>query len=709
MRVFYCLVLLSFSLINVSGMSMSYERYHDYLGFYTCNRQIKKSITFCGKLSNYTCLCSNSNSLATYAGCLSHNHRNTTKQKRKLVSFCAHYGNVEVDSNWYDSAIANYIANGKYASEIENFNKSVPLKVPFKFTNAQLDLYAAAYVQYLNNYDNSVYYGASLLGYWLLVMCASSLFYWSKFLFPQLTKKLTYTPISIWRKYISVPATFTKKKCQEQRCFKFFDFLIPTRFESIVIAGFYILVIIVHLINMEFIKGDPFLLNKYDAQIRYVADRTGIVATVMMPLVFLFAGRNNFLQWITGWNYNTFMTYHRHIARVMFMLIVIHAVCYTIRLKATYAQDMKETYLIWGVIATVCGGIILFQALLYFRRNWYETFLLIHIVMAALFVAGTWIHVVDFGYVWFVYPTVAVWCFDRLVRIIRLIYFGFPVAEVKLLTDDNSEEVVLRVIIPKPKYWKSIAGGHVFIHFLKPAYFWQSHPFTFVDSTVSDGHIVCYCKIKAGITRALYQMLMNTPDRCMPIRVGVEGPYGESTPARYADTCVFIAGGNGIPGIYSEIVDIANKQQLSKEEGCKRRLKLIWVIRKCNMLLWFHNELANLKNTNIEVTIYVTQATQKDLGDHDNDKFTKSSESLSKSANDTDSSLSTISHAKFIHGRPCLEDIIKQEISESNGSVAFVSCGHPAMVDEIRYQILQNIKNDERKRVDFYEQLQIWA
>ena len=58
-----------------------------------------------------------------------------------------------------------------------------PLKVPFKFTNAELDLYAAAYVQYLSNYDNSVYYGASLLGYWLLVMCASSLFYWSKFLF----------------------------------------------------------------------------------------------------------------------------------------------------------------------------------------------------------------------------------------------------------------------------------------------------------------------------------------------------------------------------------------------------------------------------------------------------------------------------------------------------------------------------------------------
>ena len=50
-------------------------------------------------------------------------------------------------------------------------------------------------------------------------------------------------------------------------------------------------------------------------------------------------------------------------------------------------------------------------------------------------------------------------------------------------------------------------------------------------------------------------------------RVGVEGPYGESTPASLRRYLCFIAGGNGIPGIYSEIVDIANKQQLSKEEG----------------------------------------------------------------------------------------------------------------------------------------------
>ena len=45
--------------------------------------------------------------------------------------------------------------------------------------------------------------------------------------------------------------------------------------------------------------------------------------------------------------------------------------------------------------------------------------------MAAIFVGGTWVHVDILGYVWFVYPAVAVWCFDRLVRIGRLIAFDF--------------------------------------------------------------------------------------------------------------------------------------------------------------------------------------------------------------------------------------------------------------------------------------------
>ena len=39
----------------------------------------------------------------------------------------------------------------------------------------------------------------------------------------------------------------------------------------------------------------------------------------------------------------------------------------------------------------------------------------------------------------------------------------------------------------------------------------------------------------------------------------------------------------------------------------------------------------------------------------------------------------------------------------------FVACGHPAMVDETRYFCSRNVDNPQKKRVDFYEQVQVWT
>ena len=676
-------------------MSMAFEKYGDYMGFYTCNRQIKTSVTFCGKSSGYPCLCTDANSLATYAGCLTHNNRNSTRQLEKLVSFCKRYGGVTVEENWFEDAYENFIVNSKTASEISNFSKSVPLTAPFRFGDQELDLFAEAYKQYLNNYDDSVYYGGSLLGYWLLVMIIYGVVHWTKFLFPGFTKKLTYRPINVWRKYISMPATFGKKKSQEQRIFGYFDFLIPSRIETIVIALFYGLTILVNAIRTGYVDNDPFLGDKYNAQIRYVADRTGIIPTVMMPLIFLFGGRNNFFQWLTGMNFNTFMTYHRHVARVMFALVVVHAACYSVifvRVREDYAGNMKATYMIWGTIATVAGGILLFLGILYIRRRWYEIFMLIHIVMAAIYIAGTWLHVADYGYLCFVYPAIAVWCFDRIVRISRLIAFGFPEANIELLQDNT-----LKVIIPKPSYWKPIPGGHGFIHFFKPSCFWQSHPFTLVESP-NGQNIMLYCKVKGGITHSLYQMLMNIPGRNAKIRVTLEGPYGEPTPAKYADTAVFIAGGNGIPGIYSELTHIAEGLLLES----KKKLKLIWIVKDYTSITWFLNKLEYLNESNIETTIYFTRQNSNSFNDD------KKSDAGSTD-NEMESIRTILSNVEFKEGRPIIGDIVLEEIQVSSGPVAVVACGHPAMVDEVRYSVCQNIENPERKRIDFYEQLQVWS
>ncbi|KGT67375.1 hypothetical protein MEK_04093 [Candida albicans 12C] len=691
-----------------AGKNAKFQLYGDITYFYTCNLQISSSVSYCATPYNATCLCANKNALATYAGCLAFDNRNTTTAVNYMMNYCEENGNVTVEKDWYEKSYQYFLSNAKTEKEIPNFNKTIPIDVPFKLDEAEMKLYERAYKQFLGNYDDSLYYGAGILGYWLLIMCIGAIVNWGKVMFPGLTKKLTSKPINLWRQYVSMPATFRKKKAEELRIFKFFDSLIPSRFESIVIFLFYIVVLMIHAMNMHYVDGDPvFENNKYNSQARNVADRTGITGTIMMPLVFLFSSRNNFLQWLTGWNYSTFVTYHRHIARVMFILIALHSILFTVLLRDDMSE-FSETYMIWGVLATVSGGIILFQAMLFFRRRWYEIFLLIHILFAALYVAGTWIHVDELGYVWFVYPAVAVWCADRVVRIARLVIFGFPKARVSLLADDT-----IKVEIPKPSYWKTIPGGHAFIHFLKPTYFWQSHPFTFVESP-ADTHIILYCKVKGGITHSLYQLLVRSPGQAITMRVGVEGPYGEPTPARYADTAVFIAGGNGIPGIYSEVMDMTRRMP----NETKNAMKLYWIIRDYKSLEWFNDELTLLGNTNIETTIYVTKPDLSNLltGDGSDDTSSKK-ESDSQDMNlESKESLqgvdlvkSRFSHITFKKGRPSIEDIVDLEIKESNGSVAFVACGHPAMVDETRYFCSRNVDNPQKKRVDFYEQVQVWT
>lgn len=56
-----------------------------------------------------------------------------------------------------------------------------------------------------------------------------------------------------------------------------------------------------------------------------------------------------------------------------------------------------------------------------------------------------------------------------------------------------------------------------------------------------------------------------------------------------------------------------------------------------------------------------------------------------------------------------MEHLVRETLAKSKGSVAFVACGHPLMVDELRYQVARSLNEAQGKRVDFFEQLQVWA
>lgn len=401
-----------------------------------------------------------------------------------------------------------------------------------------------------------------------------------------------------------------------------------------------------------------------------------------MPLLIVFGGRNNLLQDFTRWDYSTFITFHRWISRLAFALVVFHAVlysCYT----SDYNHMVRQTYIIWGLIGIFMGGFIMVQGLLWFRRNWYEAFLVLHIIFAAVFLLGLWMHVKDIYGLGFYYYSTCLWVLDRAVRLGRICSFGLPEAEVMLLEDE-----CLKVVVPRPDHWHAVPGGHVFVHFLQWPYFWQSHPFTY---TMDDTHIYLFCKVKDGVTSTLYKELLRHPQRTHSIRVAVEGSYGESTPASRYGTAVFVAGGNGIPGIYAEALDLCRRSS-------KVYIQLIWVVREIKSLAWFYEELRNIENTNIHATIYITQPLAPGYG--------STADMLG-----LDQVRKELPHVTVTCGRPSMAGLVKQSLSAATpkSSLAFIACGHPRMVDDLRAAVVANIDNPTHNRLDYFEQLQVWA
>lgn len=680
-----------------------------------CSYHILRLGTFCEESSgidSYGCLCINKNAMATMSYCYQSSLEGE-KDPLPFLRMCETTYNVTVTSDQFLSSIKNYHLDARIPES------SGIVGHPIKLNDSMILLYKNAYSQYLGNYNWSVDYGKILIGYWIGVVMLAAIGNWAKILFPRIVIKMTGRISNEFRKKISLPAAGGRRKTSEKPFFKVLNMLVPTRAESLILAGFLILTLVLLKRNIHTVENDPVFSSKPSALFRYMAVRASILASEIMPLLILFGGRNNFLQWLTRWDYSTFITFHRWISRLVFMLIVIHVACYSVGFT-DYFEEIRETYLLWGAIATIAGGFIMIQGLLVLRRKWYEMFLFLHIILAALFIGGAWVHVNDLFCFWFYYYSAALWVFDRVIRVGRIASFGFPNAKVILLADET-----LKIIVPTPEHWVSIPGGHAFIHFLTPSCFWQSHPFTYTISPQDPSSIVLFVKVKNGVTRTLYNYLLEHPGKSTYIRVAIEGSYGEKTPASRYDTAVFVAGGNGIPGIYAEVIDLA-----VKSNDLKQALKLVWVVREYKSLLWFYEELLALGDTKIETTIYVTKpesflsledfqsrfhetGIELPIEIHGNGNRNVELGDLSMDGVKDNDFIQKIklelNNIKFVEGRPMMGFLVSDYLYEAQESAAFITCGHPAMVDDLRASVVKNIDNENHKRIDYFEQLQVWA
>jgi len=666
-----------------------------------CQVIFKKNVIFFKKDKAGFCNVKNQPALGTMAMCL-----NVMPHKHAIDYFiedvCAPF-NLTHEAFWasYENATKFAVKN---LTAVPGFNITKPFYYPVAFKNKTLKGAYDSQIGRYFNYNRANIYSWILLGYWFLLVAVAGVCRLTSHMAPKLAQSFNGKASNLYRKYITMPALIGRKKTEHLRFFKVFEAVVPGRIETIYIFVWFVLCVIFNTIDYK--HDSPNSIWKVEAAEigRKIADRTGIMALYFIPQLILFAGRNNFLQWISGWSFARFNVVHHWYGRTTFILMLLHAVGMTYNGKnigaGKYDARNAKPYVRWGYVATIACAIMCVHSLSALRKRNYEGFLLFHNIMGVIVIAGTWIHVADDAFQTTMYAATAVWAFDKTIRLVRLAWFGVRTAEVQLIAGET-----LKVKVPRPSHWKPFPMAHAFIYFFRPSCFWQSHPFTIVDSAVEDNTITFYIKVKGGMTHGLYQYLSTQPEQKALIKCSVEGPYGTKQPLQHYSTVAFLSGGNGIPGLYAGALNLTKK-------STNQKLKLYWIIRHWKSVEWFYEELQRLQSTSVQPIVYVTDYNTP-LEQCFIEKFEESDASSEekKSTEETTTDhvarlKSKLSFVDFRAGRPNVESLIKEEIAESSGSIAFVACGHNSFVDESRKVIVENLP--EGKRVDFYDQMQTW-
>ncbi|OAP64954.1 hypothetical protein AYL99_00926 [Fonsecaea erecta] len=256
----------------------------------------------------------------------------------------------------------------------------------------------------------------------------------------------------------------------------------PTRGQALFIAYLTILNILLCATGYSSRQPNSWWPDDRDREIlTYVTNRTGVLSFANIPLLILYAGRNNVLLWLTNWSHDTFILLHRYVAGIASLQAIIHSLIYLYiyNVDGDHSSESKLPYWYWGAIATIGMSILLPTSILPLRRMLYEAFLLWHIAISVLVVVGCYLHIYDrfdhqWGYEVWIYVAIAVWVFDRLLRIGRFARAGLRYARITIIDQDY-----IRVDI------KGVGGhGHAYLYFPTLTWrVWENHPFS-VASTM---------------------------------------------------------------------------------------------------------------------------------------------------------------------------------------------------------------------------------
>ncbi|KAK8201321.1 ferric reductase like transmembrane component-domain-containing protein [Phyllosticta paracitricarpa] len=398
---------------------------------------------------------------------------------------------------------------------------------------------------------------------------------------------------------------------------------IPKRLEIIILTGFWVLCIILCCAKYAAVFPGNIMKPNTAQQIwSYTADRLGLLALALLPWTWMFAGRNNIFIWATGWSFRRFNIFHRQIARVVTLLSIYHGIGESIvRIEYThkYKELLQFDWFRFGMMAVVAMCTMVATSNSWARARFYEAFLALHFALAILVVISIFVHflAMDKEYKDFLWAVVAIWCFDRFFRVVRLIYCnlyvrfsnGIVKGPSAMATYSKDTEVVRLDIKPGSLPFAPGPGQSYYLY--EPLRFkgWECHPLSLgaytsaqtispcptaeIDQAVAASRpasdaisaastaeptFTFWIRPYAGWTRRLRDKCLASPSLTIAPTILLEGPYGHAAPLHTFDSVLLIAGGTGISTAAPYIID--HVRRAAEGRTRTRSIKLVWVARQ---------------------------------------------------------------------------------------------------------------------------------
>ncbi|KAF2145166.1 uncharacterized protein K452DRAFT_284551 [Aplosporella prunicola CBS 121167] len=335
------------------------------------------------------------------------------------------------------------------------------------------------------------------------------------------------------------------------------------------------------------------------------ADRAGILFVANLPVLYLFAAKNQPISWLTGYSYESLNIFHRRLGEVMCLLAFIHGcgmlgVWYTLLhpLGFTFARFVLSRVIFPGIGAFFTYELIYVTSLGSFRQRCYELFLCLHVVLQTAALVLLFLHHSRAR----IYVGIALGIFliDRL--LFRLLIKSTTLrADLRILKDGETVMLSDNWSIPAPTLLQRLLqhspaqgwqpGAHVFVTVpaLSRRHLVQAHPFTIASAAPSDtasthAWLSLLIRARDGFTRDL----VTHAQTASTARVRLDGPYGSARPLatlRPARLAVLVAGGSGIAVAFPLLWALLNPASADVEAlrggpaAVPRKVCLLWVVR----------------------------------------------------------------------------------------------------------------------------------